>query len=478
MTDARVSATPPVRAGAPIAPLALAALAGIALLGNGLKAVVTSSVLVSEAQFAAFLRVSPERVAVLMETIVAGMVIALALCPLFLSRLSARALARIACLVAAGAFATFAAAELAAPAEALREFAAFACFSAGAGALALLAPTAQALVTQAPAASTRTALTTVWTGATPAGFLVAPQLVKYLLPALGLGVYFLVFAALPLVLLGLLAVLAVVQSATREAGPRGPHIAASVMAPFVAVVVAFEVWSTLGSVTSYSASLTWASLFGCVLAAVWLSRAVQRDEPPAAFAGSAGWLLAALFALEMPTTGFFETAYLVEHGFAQSFVADRATLAAAAQILGTAAAGALAHRWPAAESALRYAFAGLLSAGLAAIAAYPWLDLPAYFLWTPVVEGFGAGGLTLLLCLAVVRDAARHPLRAALPSMAIMLGTEFGLELLQLVFAVPRAWGAGSSVSFGALFVTQVLFALGVLALLRIAARREAADPA
>lgn len=464
--------TPSTSARASIAPLALAALAGIALLGNGLKALVTSSVLVSEAQFAAFLRISAEHVGVLMEGIVGGMVVALALCPLFLSRMSARTLAIASCLVAAGAFATFAVVDLAAPAELAREVAAFGCFTLGAGALALLAPTAQALVTQAPTASLRTALTTVWTGATPAGFLVAPQMVKYLVPALGLGYYFLALAALPVVLLGMLVTLALAMPAA-EGARTLPPIAAGNMAAFVAAVIAFEVWSTLGSVTAYDAPLTWAALLVCVMTAVWLKRAVRRDAPPIAFAGSASWLLAALFVLEMPTTGFFDTAYLVERGFAQSFIADRATLAAAAQILGTVAAGALVHRKPAAESALRYVFAAILTLGLIALAAYPWLERPEYFLWAPAIEGFGAAGLTLLICLAIVRDAARHPLRAALPSIAIMLGTEFGLEMLQLVFAGARALRAEVTESFGVLFVSQVACALVVLVLLRSATRSE-----
>jgi hypothetical protein len=475
MSDARSTpSTPSKSARASIAPLALAVLTGIALLGNGLKALVTSSVLVSEAQFAAFLRFSAEHVAVLMEVIVGGMVIALALCPLFLSRMRARTLAIAACVAAAGAFATFAVVDLAGPAEWAREVAAFGCLALGAGALALLAPTAQALVTLAPTASLRTSLTAVWTGATPAGFLVAPQMVKYLVPALGLGYYFLALAALPLVLLSLLVMFALAMPATDAAQPLAPPIAAGSMSAFLAAVIAFEAWSTLGSVTAYDAPLTWAALMVCVLTAVWLKRAVRRDAPPTAFAGSASWLLGALFVLEMPTTGFFDTAYLVERGFAQSFIADRATLAAAAQILGAVAAGGLVHRRPAAEATLRYAFAAILTVGLIALAAYPWLERPQYFLWPPAIEGFGASGLTLLICLAVVRDAARHPLRAALPSIAIMLGTEFGLELLQLVFAAARAWRADVTVSFGVLFVSQVLCALVVLVLLRIATRREA----
>ena len=59
--------------------------------------------------------------------------------------------------------------------------------------------------------------------------------------------------------------------------------------------------------------------------------------------------------------------------------------------------------------------AAVALAGLAAIAAYPWIAHPLYVLWTPAVQGFGAAGFTMLVCLAVVRDAAKYPLLAALP---------------------------------------------------------------
>ena len=62
-------------------------------------------------------------------------------------------------------------------------------------------------------------ITTVWTGAAPAGFLAAPQLVKFVLPVLGLGGYFLAFSAFPLVVLLLLVLVVYVQLPVR-AGDR------------------------------------------------------------------------------------------------------------------------------------------------------------------------------------------------------------------------------------------------------------------
>ncbi len=451
---------------------AFAVLAGIALLGNGLKSIVSSSVLVSEARFAAALGITTEHVALLLELIIAGMVVALAACPLLLQRMSARALAIGACLVAAAAFATFALVDLSGQSPALREIAAFGCFAFGAGALALLAPTAQSLVALAPTPAMRTTLTSLWTGAAPAGFLVAPQMVRLLLPAFGIGWYFLGFSALPLVLLALLCALAFVLPATREPGTTVTVMPAHLLLAFVAAVVAFELWTTSGSVSGYAKPATLACLAVFAAAAIWLVSAFKAYVMPPALTGTAGRLLLALFVLEMPTTGFFDTAWLVQHQFTESFIADRSTLSAAAQIAGTLVAGVLVQRRPAAHSALLLGFAGIAVVGLAAIAAYPWVAHPLYFLLTPGIGGFGVAGLTVLVCLVVLRDAAMHPLLAALPSIAIMLGTEFGLELLQLVFAIAQAAGLSDDGGYSAIFFAQVVLALAAVGLLGMAIRR------
>jgi len=451
---------------------AFALLAGIALLGNGLKSIVSSSVLVSEAQFAALLGISTVHVALLLESIIAGMVVALATCPLLLQRLTARALGIVACVAATVAFATFAFVDLSDSAAWVRELSAFGCFAIGAGALALLAPAAQVLVALAPTPAMRTTLTSMWTGAAPAGFLVAPQLVKVMLPVMGIGFYFLGFSALPLVMLTLLGLLGFALPAVRHAGVAVSALPRRMLLAFVATVIAFEVWTTSGSVGSYVAPATLLGLAAFAATGLDLAREVKRYTFPPELTGVTGGLLLALFVLQFPTTGFFDTAFLAQHQFAQAFIADRATLAAAAQILGTLAAGVLVHRRPAAQHALLLGFAVIALAGLGAIAAYPWITHPLYYLWTPAVEGFGAAGVTVLVCLAVVRDASRYPLLAALPSIAIMLGTEFGLELLQLVFALTGTAGVGADGAYGAVFFAQVAFALAVPVLIVLANRR------
>ncbi len=449
-------------------------LAGIALLGNGLKSIVSSSVLVSEAAFAAYLGISTVHVALLLESIIAGMVVALAASPLLMQWMNARTLGIAACIAGSFAFGTFAFVDLAGPAPWVRETSAFGCFALGAGALAMLAPAAQALVALAPAPAMGTALTSLWIGASPAGFFVAPQMVKILLPVFGIGFYFLGFATLPLLMLMLLGLLGFALPAVRDAVGARSALPQRMLLAFVAAVIAFEAWTSAGSVGGYGTVVALV-LLAVFLATAWdLTRVVLRYPLPPALTGATGVLVLALFVLQFPTTGFFDTAFLTQRKFAQAFIADRATLTAAAQILGIFAAGILVHRRPAAQPALLLGFAVIALAGLAAIAAYPWFTQPLYLLWTPVAQGFGTAGVTVLICLAIVRDAARYPLLAAVPSIAIMLGTEFGLELLQLVFALTGAAGVGVDGSYGAIFAAQVAFALAVPVLIVFANRRGA----
>lgn len=450
---------------------ALVVLGGIALLGNGLKAVVTSTVLVSEAQFAAFLGIAVDRVALLMETIVAGMVVALAVYPLMLHRFPVRSVAIAACALAVAAFAAFAAVSFAHSLPWQREFAAYACLTLGAAALVCLAPSAQALITQWPAAAGRKVLTTVWTGATPAGFLAAPQLANWLLPALGLSAYFAAFATLPLLQLALVAMAAAVLRAPAGPGLLGATLPRPLLASFIVAVIAFEVWSTLGSIAGYLALATLAALPLLAAAIAWLARCAAGLPEAGTADRATWWLLGALFVLEVPTTGFFEAAFLFGRHLPAAFVADRATLSAASQILGTLAAGLLIHRNAPAAAPPFAAFALVTIGGLITFAGYPWARDPAYFLWTAVVTGFGTGGLTLLLCVGIVRDATRAPILAALPSIAIMIGTEVGLEALQCVLAAAKGMGLDTPDAFRLLFAAQVAAGAAVLPLV-LRARR------
>jgi hypothetical protein len=146
-----------------------------------------------------------------------------------------------------------------------------------------------------------------------------------------------------------------------------------------------------------------------------------------------------------------------------ALVADRATLAAAAQVVATLGAGLFVQRLPQTRSRLPMLFAVIAAAGVASYVAYPVVDGHAYFLATAVVTGLGTGGLTLLLCMELVNDAGRAALVAALPAIAIMLGTEAGLELLQVAYAAAQSAGLGGTAPYGALFGVQAVLALAVL---------------
>jgi hypothetical protein len=444
----------------------LLALGGVALLGNGLKSVVTSTVLVSESHFASFLRIPVERVALLMESIVAGMVIALAVYPLAARRFEVRGVALVAAFAGAFAFAVFAAAALHAD-PATRAAWAFVCLTLGGAALVWLAPSAQSLVLTWPGRDGRRVLTSIWTGATPVGFLAAPQLAKWLLPGLGLSAYFASLAVLPLAFAALVAMTAV--------SIHDPHaddaMPAGLVTAFAAAVVAFEVWSTAGSVEGYGYPFALAALPLLMASIAWLVTRARRFAATATTDTLAWRYVAALFVLEIPTTGFFEAAFLFDHGMPQALVADRATLAAAAQIAGTLLGGVVLHRWRGSTPVVAWTACALVVAGVGGYAAYPWLQEAWYFMLTAATAGFGVGALTLVLCLAIVRHAHKVVALAALPSIAIMIGTEVGLELLQCAFAGARSGGVDA---FATVFAAQTAAALAVAPLLRHALRRDA----
>lgn len=438
-------------------------MGGIALLGNGLKSAVTSTVLVSEAQFASFLGIAVERVALLMEAIVAGMVVALALYPLVVRHFAVRGVAIASALVGVAAFAVFAAAAGRVD-GAGRETWAYACLTLGGAALVWLAPSAQSLVLAWPGDDGRKALTSIWTGATPAGFLAAPQLAKWLLPGLGLSAYFASFALLPLAFAALVATTAIAAQATRG----DDALPASLVVAFTAAVVAFEAWSTSGSVLGYTAVATLAALPLVVLAFGWLGHRARRYAAATSTDAATWCYAAALFALEIPTTGFFEAAFLFDRGSPQALVADRATLAAAAQVAGTLFAGLALRREPGGTPRVAWTSCALVVVGVSAYAAYPTLDAAWYFMATAAVVGVGVGALTLVLCLAIVQSAHRASALAALPSIAIMIGTEFGLELLQCVFAAAQV---AVATPFVVVFAAQACAALALVPLLRRALR-------
>ena len=439
-------------------------MGGIALLGNGLKSVVTSTVLVSEARFASFLGIAVERVALLMESIVAGMVVALALYPLVLQRFAVRGVAIGSALVGAAALAAFAAAAMRVDAAG-REAWAYACLTLAGAALVWLAPSAQSLVLAWPGGDGRKALTSVWTGATPAGFLAAPQLAKWLLPAVGLSAYFASFAVLPLAFAALVALTAVIQSDARSDNALPSHLVVA----FAAAVVAFEAWSTAGSLLGYTSAITLAALPLLAATVVWLRRRARHFAATTSTDAATWCYVAALFALEIPTTGFFEAAFLFDRGLPEALIADRATLAAAAQVAGTLLGGVVLHRASASSDKVAGIGCTLVVLGVSGYAAYPSLDAHWYLMATAAITGIGVGALTLVLCLAIVRSAHRAAALAALPSIAIMIGTEFGLELLQCVFAAAQSAAADA---FAIVFVAQAVAALAVAPLLRHALRR------
>jgi hypothetical protein len=440
----------------------LLAMGGIALLGNGLKSVVTSTVLVSEARFASFLGIEVERVALLMESIVAGMVVALALYPLVVRRFAGAASRSLRHWRAPPRWPHSRQPRCGSSPRAARLWA-YVCLTLGGAALIWLAPSAQSLVLGWPGAEGRKALTSIWTGATPGrlprGAAAREMAAAGARPVRRTSHRSRSFRSrLPL------------SSQTTAIAAQRPDgddaLPVRLVVAFAAAVVTFEAWSTAGSVLGYT---TAARSRRCrcsrqrglvrqtrtTIRNVDIRHAVDGSPSPPCSRWNS-------------TTGFFEAAFLYDRGLPEALVADRATLAAGRASRGDprggrrCCIGRISRRaWRGSRAASSCSvWAGMRRTLRCTTPGTTWRPRP--------VAGMGIGALTLVLCLAIIGDARQAVALAALPSIAIMVGTEVGLELLQCAFAAARGIAASP---FPIVFAAQAAAAVAVVPLLRRALR-------
>ncbi|MHC8492810.1 hypothetical protein ACTU44_08855 [Thalassospira sp. SM2505] len=429
------------------------------LLGNGLRSVATMTVSVSQGEFASFLNISVERTDILIEVLIGGAVMALAIAPFVISSKTAR---RVCIATASLASACYAAVGLTMhwdPALSVREIIILASFCLGGFAISFFAPLAQLAISQAKTDREKSLLTTIWTAAQPIAFLIAPQLVKYVAFDVGTGNYFLILAALPMLFLVIMPVVmkAADHHAPDETTPK-PKTNWKPVILFLLVVISFEAWTTANSFAGVE------SMLGLGLMAVFLAFAIclylgARSWIPrdANLPSDAIFLLAVLFILEIPTTGVYDTAYLVRHLCTSSLIDDRATLGAASQVLMVFGAGALIARNPHWRERLwLIAIPCLIISSIATIF-YPYPATDALlFYWTKMLSSIGIGIATTLVVSAVIASANGNKLITLAPAFVIMFGTEVGIELLEITFQVSKLAGLDVTKAYQMVFVVQV----------------------
>ncbi|MCZ4279571.1 hypothetical protein O4H49_02200 [Kiloniella laminariae] len=460
-------------------------------LGNALKSVVTSTVFVSEGEFASFLNISVDKTQILVELLIGSSVMALALAPFLLSRDRAQKIATACALTAAACYLALGLTLVMGPALFVRELVVILTFAISGFCISFFAPIAQLAINEVENERERVLLTTVWTSAQPVAFLITPQLVKYVAMDIGTGNYFLIFSAFPVFYLLLTRKVlphgdktsplpsrnATTKAAT-SAPPPIPRPAFSTIAMIIAGIAAFEAWTISNSLAGVTAPVSLALMSGFFIIALLGLILFRKSKASARQLETSGktfqvhslpptalFLLIGLFLLEVPSTGFYDAAYLVRHLCSSNLIQDRASLGAAAQIAAVALGGGIFVRWPHLMPHLLITGILLLLVGTTGYITYPDLAVDASFFYTSkMISSAGMGLVTTVIVGVVMCQCRGNPVMALLPALVIMFGTEFGLEILEIVYQIAKMLGQDEVSAYRTIFYAQVVaIIIGVL---------------
>jgi hypothetical protein len=454
------------------------------LLGNGIRSIGTMSLSVSQGEFASFLDISVEKTDVLVEVLLGGAVIALALAPFMISFRSARRIAVVSAFLASACYAAVGITMHVDPALDLREIIVIASFAMGGFAVAFFAPLAQLSITMLDSDRKRAILTTIWTAAQPIAFLIAPQLVRYVAFDIGTGNYFLILAAMPL--LFLLIVPLVFDGVQRDEEAVRKAVPWKPLAIFILTVLLFEAWTTSNSLAGISGIVSLTLMAGFLAVGAYMLAQRRRWMPQGtALPSTTIFLLLVLFILEIPTTGLYESAYLVRHFCSADVITNRATFGAASQVAAVFLTGALLARWPALRNPLLALSMLLLLVGAVATVFYPLMgiDVPLFYI-SKIISAAGMGIVTTVIVSAAVASGSGNKLVMLAPAFVIMFGTEVGIEVMEIIFQTTKLVGWDETMAYQTVFFAQVAAVLGALGLflgqllLAVARRSEASSVA
>ncbi|WP_106744515.1 hypothetical protein [Yoonia maritima] len=428
-------------------------LIALVLLGNGLRSVISSTVFVSEGTFASFLKISVSQTSAIIELLLGAVLLSLLISPWMLARFSIKALTTMMCLISSGAGFGLAAMFWASPPVATREALVMVLFPLIGFSLASMAPVAQ-LLTGWGGDKRAKLLTGVWAVAMPTAFLVTPQLVRVIAPRHGLDVFFAGFAGAPLLLI---AAIWIVREPvkTTPSDATAPSIMA--LLPAILTLIVFEVMTLLVTISGISSTMTqgMAALF--VVALIYLIYS-QKTKGSARTADSATiGIFLFLFLVNIATTGFYDTAYLVLHMCSNTLIADRATLGALAQVCAAMGATALLARYQL-QRALMVLGAVIAAIGLGSYLLY--FNYPIYevYVGSKAITGFGTGLLTTAAIFAVSKSSAQGAGLSLFIAFVIIIGTEVGLELFEIFVQLTELARIPLYTSYTMIFVAQVMF--------------------
>jgi len=329
--------------------------------------------------------------------------------------------------------------------------------------VAVLSPVTQTLLNHATAtdARSRRSLQSVWSAGQPTGFIVAALAGGVLLERFGWWTALMVPLTLAIVSsLALLDRHIVHPSIRNEVVVRpGAHEIAWI----VLALVAFEIWTTWGSLRSWVEPGVLVALMATIVVSMVAFGQLRRSSRPAV--SLAPFSIAAfaaatflLFIYQFSTTAEFEVLLLNELGHLSSAdIGTRTAVGNAGQVAGTAIAALLLLRHQA-GLALVTGFT-LTVVGLAGYVLYPWLDNLVFAASTRTIAGLGSGLLTPVLFVIALNKMPSSSQVAAGTWLVLALigGTEVGLALFDMVLEVATGMIGTTVGSYLAVEIAQLL---------------------
>lgn len=451
------------------------ALSVLVVTGPALRTALLGGLLVAEGAIGTAFTLNAEVQAILLEAVVLGNLLAVFLLPAMMHRFTSGRIG----VASAVATVVILALGMAAGALGVRSgpaaTAALLLASLAAGfAVAVLAPVTQILLnsgTEGNARATHT-LQSLWNAGQPAGFVAASLIAGVLIGPLGWGAALIV----PLILAVVASVAMVAcrlgrppREATPAPAPDRTEIALIVMA-----LIAFELWSTIGTLRSWFGPACLVALAVTLVAGGYALHGLLTSPAPAISVTpfrvrSFAMATLVLFLFQFATTAEFEVLLLADLAKMSAIdLGDRTAVGNLAQIAGTALAGLMLVR-KAAGAGLLIGLA-ITTVGLASYITYPWLDDLVYVTLTRSIVGFGSGLVTpILFTLALAAIGPRdHVAAGTWLVIATVAGTEIGLALLDIVLAASTAI-TGSDRN-GYIGVESVQFLIGLAVALAAAA--------
>lgn len=486
---ARPSSPPPAappspsRASSPAGSSARSlALAVLVVTGPALRTALLGGLLVAEGAIGTAFRLDAEVQAILLEAVVLGNLLAVFLLPAMMHRFTSGRIG------VASAVATVAILALGIAAGALGVHAGSAATTAlllgslAAGfAVAVLAPVTQILLNSGTAGNAKAThtLQSLWNAGQPAGFVAASLVAGLLIGPLGWGAALFVPLILAIVASVAMAACRIAGPAREETPPPAP--ARAEIALIVLALIAFELWSTMGTLRSWVGSGALVSLAIMLIAGGFALHGLLRSPAPAISVAPfrlRGFAVATLvlFLFQFATTAEFEVLLLADLAKMSAIdLGDRTAVGNLAQIAGTALAGLMLVRHGA-RAGLLLGLA-ITTAGLASYISYLWFDGLIYVTITRSIVGFGSGLVTpILFVLALNGMAARDQVAAGTwLVIATIAGTEVGLALLDIVLSAATA--LSGSARQGYLVVESLQFLIGLVVAIAAVALLTAMAP-